>query len=447
MQFLAKSSHTSLNKAAGTLRQDRLQFQASTVLLGVFFLGVLFVVPVAFAGQAPSPAPQPAAAPASQPAATPAPQPAQPVAETPATNNPKESSALSEEELKRELVGKPLFLRNSLLGDSLSFNEHGDVLGHPTVGSFTLSAVEIEKIRLTKHKVELEGTRYALHFLGATPYEDGSNAIDRVRITPKKKVLKITIDREQLIKEKKSKEEKKKGKTATGTVQPGSTAPGAGPVASSETDTAAPELQAETATASEEKPTPEAEKAADPASQTSTTSPAHAVQVLRDALSRIFAAEIDPQMRSKMPQFWQLYYQAKSAGVEYRPSDPNVLRSNAVDQQAKVITFIKPESNEFAQANGIAGSALYRTVVGADGKPAEIAVVRPIGFGLDENAVAAIRKASFNPAIKAGQPVAESLDLAVIFRIYSKLTSGTAPETPAQAPQPIKPGPYSVKQP
>ena len=42
------------------------------------------------------------------------------------------------------------------------------LVGHSPQGSYTLSAVEIDKVRLTKHKVELEGARYGLHFLGRT---------------------------------------------------------------------------------------------------------------------------------------------------------------------------------------------------------------------------------------------------------------------------------------
>jgi TonB family protein len=153
-------------------------------------------------------------------------------------------------------------------------------------------------------------------------------------------------------------------------------------------------------------------------------------------------------MAAQMPEFWRLYFQAKAAGVEYRPHDANVLRSNAVDQQAKVISPIAPGSNEFAQANGISGRALYRAVIGADGAPAEIAVVRPIGFGLDEKAVEAIQKAKFQPAAKGGQPVAETLDLAVVFRIYSKQTGARTSESQAAEPAaPIKPGPYSAEKP
>jgi TonB family protein len=358
------------------------------------------------------------------------------------------------------LVGKQLFLRGGYLGDSLSFTEHGDPTGHPIAGSYTLSAVEIEKVHLSKHKVELIGDRYALHFLGALPYEDPSRAVDRVKITPKKKVLRITIDREQVVKEKKAKEPSK-GKDAKPSPSPIS-GPGQ-TVASSETDVAAaPQPAAPASAAAEPAPGAEpapaedkseqaadraadraADQAADQASVTTTTSPAHAAEVLREALDKVFATGLDDKVRAQMPEFWQLYYQAQAAGVDYHPKDPSVLHSNAVDTQAKVVSSIAPDSNEFAQASGIAGRALYRVVIGADGKPGEIAVVRPIGFGLDENAVAAIRKATFEPAIKGGQPAAETLDLAVLFRIYSKRTSVAASE--AKSADPAKPGPYTVR--
>ncbi|WP_263353095.1 energy transducer TonB [Acidicapsa acidisoli] len=423
---------------------------------------------------APAPSQPAVQAPATNPPAS----PATPVAATP-FSSPSESAHpgdVTEDELKQLLVGKQLFLRGGYLGDSLSFTEHGSPTGHPTAGSYTLSGVEIEKVHLTKHKVELVGARYALHFLGALPYEDASNAVDRVKITPKKKVLRITIDREQVVKPKKAKEAKE-NKADQGK-NPSKTAPTSGEtpkeiVASSETDVAAPTQsspsQSQSSPAPSEsaqpqaKPAPAAsqpadqtpeeaadqrgdqagDQAADQSSVTTTISPAHAAKVLRDALDRIFAEGLDTKVMAQMPQFWQLYYQAQAAGADYRPKDPAVLRSSAADQQAKVLSSIAPDSNEFAQANGIAGRALYRAVIGTDGKPGEIAVVRPIGFGLDENAVAAIRKATFQPAVKNGQPVAETLDLAVLFRIYSKRTSVAASEV--KAAEPVKPGPYTVK--
>jgi TonB family protein len=118
-----------------------------------------------------------------------------------------------------------------------------------------------------------------------------------------------------------------------------------------------------------------------------------------------------------------------------------------VDKKATLITTFEPESNEYAQAHAVAGMALYHTVIGADGKPGEIAVGRPIGFGLDENAVAAIRKATFEPAIKDGKPVPVLLDLVVQFRIYSTRTAAKPDaDKPAEAApaEPSLPGPYSI---
>ncbi len=122
---------------------------------------------------------------------------------------PQKEAGITEDELKLILVGKPLYLRGGYLDNSLTFSERGTLIGHSPEGSYTLSAIQIDRVHLTKHKVELEGARYGLHFLGALPYEDPTKALDRVKITPKKKVVKITIDRELVIIPKKKKESKK----------------------------------------------------------------------------------------------------------------------------------------------------------------------------------------------------------------------------------------------
>jgi outer membrane biosynthesis protein TonB len=403
--------------------------------------------------QQPTQQPDAAAAPAtsSQPITQqPAAEAPQSVPATPRDSRPKsQTNIITEEELKQLLIGKPLYLRGGYLDNSLSFNEHGVLIGHSPQGSYTLSAVQIDKAHLTKHKVELTGARYGLHFLGALPYEDPNKAVDRVKITPKKKFLKISIDRERVVtpKKKKDKTKDKRAKAEAwdkkGT-SPDSSIQSASQSALNEADQA----PAEAATT--------ANRPADPGSVTTTTSPAHAAQLLKDALDRIFARGFDDRLMASMPDFWRLYYQAAAAKTDYRPHDPAVLRQNAVDKKARLLSTFEPDSNEYAQANAVAGMALYHTVIGADGKPGEIAVGRPIGFGLDENAVDAIRKARFEPAIKNGKPVPVMLDLVVQFHIYSKRTAAkpeTAP-TPesavtlketAKPTEPVLPGPYSVQ--
>ncbi len=70
------------------------------------------------------------------------------------------------------LVGKALYLRGGYLDNTLSFNEHGRLIGHSPQGSYTLNAIQIDRVRVTKHKVTLEGARYGLHFLGQLANED-----------------------------------------------------------------------------------------------------------------------------------------------------------------------------------------------------------------------------------------------------------------------------------
>ncbi len=359
-----------------------------------------------------------------------------------------ESGGITEDELKQLLAGKALYLRGGYLDDTLSFNEHGVLIGHSLQGSYTLCGVQIDKIRFTKHKVELVGARYGLHFLGALAYEDPTTAVDRVRITPKKKALKITIDREIVIKPKKEK------KDAAAKAAPAAGNPPAPSAVAQPSGTSVPDAKTndETNDADEAKAeiaaAPPEERPADPNSVTTTTSPAHAAKVLKDALDAIFSQGLDERLMASMPDFWKLYYQAAAAKTDYRPKDPAVLRQSAVDAKAKLLTTFEPASNEYAQASGVAGMALYHAVIGADGKPGEIAVARPIGFGLDESAVAAIRNAKFAPAIKNGQPVPVMLDLVVQFRIYSKRTAANGtPEEAAKPAEPILPGPYSVQHP
>ena len=449
---------------------------------------------------------QAAPAAASQPSpAAPAATPAQPTAAPPhiqsasAPPSATQPPAIGEDQLRRLLIGKDLFLRGGYLDNTLEFNERGVLIGHSPVGSYTLCGIRIEKVRLLKHKVELEGARYGLHFLGATPYEDPTLAVDRVNITPKKKAVRITIDRELVVKEKAEKGKKKaappkskpaptpgKPAAAPAADKPDQTAanpsPAAAPPVANSVPTAAnpapapappaaaaPGPSATSAPAGQaptEAPTeatsdatsdaqeaqaeiaqaPAAERPADLKSVTTTHSQAHANGLLEDAIGNIFAQGLDARMMAAMPASWKLYYQAVAAKADYRPQDPSVLRQNMVDKRARLVTAFDPASNQFAQDYGVAGMAEYHVVVGADGKPGEIAVARPIGFGLDENAVDTIRKATFQPAVKDGQPVPVLLDLIVEFRIYSNRTAVASQPQPGQPPEaPSLPGPYSVQ--
>ena len=337
---------------------------------------------------------------------------------------------VSDEQLKELLVGKMLFLRGAYLDNNLAFDERGNLSGSSPSGSYTTSVIKINKAKISKHKVQLEGDRYALHFLGELPHQDPLKDVDRVKITPKKKVVKITIDREQLEKPKKEKHKNKKAHDDSQLTQVAAASP------------APPSPGAKNAKVSEQ---PVSDAPSEGKHFTATTSPAHASQALVSALDRVFAPQIDDRMIARMPDFWKLYYKASAANIPYVPAEPGVYRQSDVDQKAKLLSTIDPPSNDLAQSNGVAGLAMYHAVVGSDGKVIEIVVGRPIGFGLDESAADAIRKASFQPAVKDGKPVPVALDLVVSFRIYSNLTSHPALHAEDGQAQPVLPGPYSVQ--
>jgi Gram-negative bacterial TonB protein C-terminal len=337
--------------------------------------------------------------------------------------------SIREEQLRAQLVGKMFYLRGGYLDNDLHFDEQGRLAGSSPQASYTLSMVQFDQVHLSKHRLELRGVRYGLHFLGARPTEDPLQASDKVRITPKKKFFRMSIERAEVVK---SKKKAKPGKSDT-------VRPAAPPVLDPN------QSLSQSAAAAESVPRVAAEDG-------NLMTQARANALLKEALDHIFSQGLDDRMIASMPDFWKLYYQSAAAKSDFRPSDPSILRQDAVDQKARLLTNFEPPSNDFAQIAGVAGLALYHVVISPDGKPAEIAVGRPIGFGLDENAVASILKASFQPAIKDGKPVPVLLDLLVQFRIFSKRTS--AANSPDAATSEVSqsegrslPGPYSAAQP
>src|ERR1700678_700548 len=123
----------------------------------------------------------------------------------------KSTPPLTEDALRARYVGKLIFLRGSYLGDDLTFDQDGRVNGAPTIASFTLSAFEVRKVKLSKHKLEIEADRYGLHYFGALPYEDETKTFDKVKIS--KKPVHISIDREVIVVPKGKKNKKKSDPT------------------------------------------------------------------------------------------------------------------------------------------------------------------------------------------------------------------------------------------
>ena len=84
----------------------------------------------------------------------------------------------------------------------------------------------------------------------------------------------------------------------------------------------------------------------------------------------------------------------------------------------KEIYAPEPEYSEEARKVKHMGVVVLQLVVGPDGNPRDIRVVRTLGLGLDEKAIEAVRRWRFDPAKKDGKPVAVSVNIEVNFHLY-----------------------------
>ena len=84
----------------------------------------------------------------------------------------------------------------------------------------------------------------------------------------------------------------------------------------------------------------------------------------------------------------------------------------------KAIYVSNPQYSEKARRAKYQGVCVLSLIVGADGAPRDVRVVRAIGRGLDAKAVEAVQQWKFEPAKKDGQPVAVAINVEVTFRLY-----------------------------
>ena len=94
----------------------------------------------------------------------------------------------------------------------------------------------------------------------------------------------------------------------------------------------------------------------------------------------------------------------------------------------KVLHRVEPRYTREARVNGIQGSVLIEVAVDESGKPDNISVLSPIGFGLDSRAVDAVRQWIFRPGFKEGKPVRSVTTVEVKFRIFHRRFDPAADE-------------------
>jgi protein TonB len=84
----------------------------------------------------------------------------------------------------------------------------------------------------------------------------------------------------------------------------------------------------------------------------------------------------------------------------------------------RVIFDPEPEYTEEARKVKQQGNVLLTCVVGADGLVHNARVQRPLGLGLDQKAIEAVRKWKFEPSRLNGRPIAVQILVEVNFHLY-----------------------------
>ncbi len=103
--------------------------------------------------------------------------------------------------------------------------------------------------------------------------------------------------------------------------------------------------------------------------------------------------------------------------LEDKAQPKSVLSSREVDSRAVITTKPKPGYTREARRIGVQGYVILRVVLSSIGKIDRLRVIRGLPGGLTENAINAACKIEFRPALKAGKPVSQWLNVEYVFRL------------------------------
>lgn len=151
---------------------------------------------------------------------------------------------------------------------------------------------------------------------------------------------------------------------------------------------------------------------------------------------RIFVTDKE-QLNESVPEYWRTflgrfsslpgtpanttpgYPSATPMPGEQRTTAARVFRVGTGVSAPRLISSPDPVYTEAARTAQIQGTCVLLVVIGTDGSVRNVQIARPVGFGLDDNAVAAVKQWLFKPSIKDGEPVPVQVSIEVNFRLYN----------------------------
>jgi len=147
---------------------------------------------------------------------------------------------------------------------------------------------------------------------------------------------------------------------------------------------------------------------------------------LHRLFNKIFM-ESGEELRPLAPDYWQSYLagsDSKSRSAAWRATfvdnkNQVFTKSDATagEVSAPHVVYLKnPNYTKEAASHHIEGISSLGTVIDSTGMASNIAILEPLGMGLDEQAILAIRQWKFQPAMKNGKPVRVQIEIQMDFR-------------------------------
>jgi TonB family protein len=84
----------------------------------------------------------------------------------------------------------------------------------------------------------------------------------------------------------------------------------------------------------------------------------------------------------------------------------------------RVVYAPSPDYSDKGRKAKVEGTVTLRITVSKDGEPQDITVEKKLGYGLDEEAVKAVKKWKFQAASRDGVPLDQRIVVQVNFRLY-----------------------------
>lgn len=259
-------------------------------------------------------------------------------------------------DLESDYVDKVLTLRRFYQGDHLSFAADGTLIGLDQTGPWTLdSQLRVQRIQLRGQSLEIQGRRLSLVF-------------DR-KDKPSRDVVELIDESESNLDERKKREEPFLNRT----------------------------VEIEIALGRRE--TQDAE--------------------IRSAMDAVFVKPSE-SMAELVPDCWREYFE-KSEGRAITVRNTTLARFRVrpgVVSAPRPVSTPEPEFSEDARRAKYQGTVLLSLIVDASGNALDVRITNPIGMGLDERAVEAVRKWKFEPAKKGDEPVPVQIAVETDFHLY-----------------------------